>query len=343
MRFVDEVEISVRAGKGGRGGASFRREKHVPYGGPDGGDGGNGGSVILVARNNVNTLVDIRYTPRLYARDGRPGSRHNRTGAGADDRVVPVPVGTLVRDRKTGVLLGDLTEVGQQLVVARGGKGGRGNARFQTSTNRAPTRYDEGLPGDECELFLELKLIADVGLVGYPNAGKSTLISKLSASRPKIADYPFTTLVPNLGVVRVDDERSFVMADIPGLIEGASDGIGLGHKFLRHVERTRVFLHLVSLDEQEMIPPLTRFEKLTRELASYDSALSQRPQFIVLSKIDVFPEPDKMLPPLVEAFEALGARVYPISAVSGVGLRELIFDVVRLLESTQESPGEESD
>lgn len=341
MRFIDECKIQVRAGRGGKGSASFHRAKFLPHGGPDGGDGGDGGSVILEAQTGLNTLLDLRYQQRFIARDGEPGRSNQATGASGEDRIVPVPVGTVVRDADTGELLGDLTAPHQQRVVARGGRGGRGNLHFVSSTNRAPRRYDEGEEGEARVLHLELKLIADVGLIGYPNAGKSTLISRISAARPKIADYPFTTLVPSLGVVRVDEERTFVVADIPGLIEGASQGAGLGLKFLRHIERTRVFLHLVSvseLDSEE--PPLVRFDKINAELETHNPELLQKPQLVLLTKIDALTDRERELPEVMGAFAARGLRVHPISAVTGEGLRELLFDVARLLESAQQPIGE---
>lgn len=342
MRFIDEVKIQVFAGQGGDGAASFRREKHVPFGGPDGGDGGDGGSVILEASTSVSTLLDLRYRRLYRARNGQPGRGARCTGARGKDIIIPVPVGTQVYDAETDVLFEDLVSPGQRATVALGGRGGRGNLHFMTSTNQAPTRFEEGGPGDERQLRLELKLLADVGLIGYPNAGKSTLISKISSAHPKIADYPFTTLVPNLGVVRVDEERAFVAADIPGLIEGASQGAGLGLRFLRHIERTRVFLHLISVAEIEAKPPMIRYDKINAELEAYDRNLLLKPQLVLLTKIDAITDRDAVLTPLIKAFEARGRRVYPVSAVSGEGLRELIFDVAWLLESADETCADES-
>ncbi len=334
MRFVDEVKLEVIAGNGGNGAASFRREKFVPFGGPDGGDGGDGGSVYLEATEQMSTLLDLRYRRRYRAGNGRPGGGKQKTGARGDDVVVPVPVGTVVKDADTGDLLADLTSAGQRVRVARGGRGGRGNLRFVSSTNRAPTRADPGEPGEERRLHLELKLLADVGLIGYPNAGKSTLISRVSAARPKIADYPFTTLVPNLGVVRVDDARSFVIADIPGLIEGASQGAGLGHRFLRHVERTKLLLHLVSVEEIDLESPIIRYDKINAELRGYGGALTEKQQVVVLTKIDLVAEREQVLAPVIAAFQERGLIVRAVSSVTGEGLRELIFDVARLLERT---------
>jgi len=340
MRFIDEVRIHVRAGRGGKGAATFHRAKFIPFGGPDGGDGGAGGSVILEARTDQSTLLDLRYQQRYAAKDGEPGRGAQCSGSKGADRIIPVPVGTVVRDRDTGDLRGDLTQAGQLLVIARGGKGGRGNLHFATSTNRAPTKFDEGEAGEEWDLHLELKLIADVGLIGFPNAGKSTLISRISAARPKIADYPFTTLVPNLGVVRVDEERTLVVADIPGLIAGASQGTGLGLKFLRHVERTRVFLHLVSVAELEAESPMERFDILQAELEAYDPEMLKRPQWVVLTKIDAIADREMDLEPIWEQFKARGYPVYAISAITGEGLRPLIFDLAALLERIANPPAE---
>ncbi len=334
MRFIDEARLEVIAGNGGDGSASFRREKFVPFGGPDGGDGGDGGSVYLEASEQVTTLLDVRYRRRYRAGNGQPGQGRQKTGARGADLVVPVPVGTLVKNETTGELLADLTRPGQRIAAARGGRGGRGNLHFVSSTNRAPNRADPGEPGEERLLLLELKLLADVGLVGYPNAGKSTLISRISAARPKIADYPFTTLVPNLGVVRVDETRAFVVADIPGLIEGASEGAGLGHRFLKHVERTRLILHLVSMEEIGVVSPIIRYDRINAELEGYDAGLGARQQLVVLTKIDLLPDRAESLTPVVDAFEKRGLLVRPVSAVSGEGIRELVFDVARLLGRT---------
>ena len=336
MRFVDEVRIEVRAGKGGAGASSFRREKFEPFGGPDGGDGGRGGSVIIEARSNLKTLLDLRYRRHIRAENGRPGSGRQRTGASGADTIIGVPPGTIVYDDETSEVLADLDAVGARVTAAAGGRGGRGNLRFVSSTNRAPTRYDEGEPGEERILRLELKLLADVGLVGCPNAGKSTLISTVSAARPKIADYPFTTLVPQLGMVRVDDLRSFVMADIPGLIEGAAHGVGLGLQFLRHIERTRILLHLVSVATDEIDSALTRFDVVCDELAAYNPKLLKRPQWVVLTKRDAVVDEDA-LDSLMERFARRGYPVRAISAVTGAGVRELVVDVARLLEETQEA------
>ncbi len=291
MKFVDEASIEVIAGNGGNGVASFRREKYVPRGGPDGGDGGRGGSVYLEADPGMNTLVDYHYHPHRRAAAGGAGGGQQKHGAKGADLILPVPAGTVARDAETGELIADLTEPGERMMVARGGRGGLGNTHFATATRQAPREAQRGEPGAEIALDLELKLIADVGLVGYPNAGKSTLLSVVSAARPKIADYPFTTLVPNLGVVEIGDVSrgrgtSFVMADIPGLIEGAAQGVGLGHEFLRHVERTRLLLHLIDGGATER-DPWDEFETINRELSEYSAELGARPQVVVLTKMDL--------------------------------------------------------
>ncbi len=331
--FVDEVEIQVTAGDGGRGCVAFRREKYVPRGGPSGGDGGHGGSVLLVASASYNTLVNFRYTPTFRAERGRHGEGSNRTGRSGGHLFIPVPIGTVIHERTPDgdlVLLGDLTEDGVELLVARGGKGGWGNARFATSTNRAPRRALPGLPGESRALRLTLKLLADVGLVGFPNAGKSTLISRISAARPRIADYPFTTLVPNLGVVRLDDLRSFVVADVPGLIEGAHRGHGLGHQFLRHLERTRVLVHLVDVSSLSGRDPVDDFEVIQRELALFPTdaelgsvPLGERPQVVAANKVDALDEPDR-LARLRAHVERRGLPFHEISAVTGQGLPALL-------------------
>src|SRR6058998_4327520 len=272
--FVDEVRIFVKAGRGGDGACSFRREKYVPHGGPDGGDGGNGGTVIVVASRRLTTLLDLRYQQHYEAKPGNPGEGSNRHGRTAPDVIIHVPVGTVITDEATGETLADLTADGQSQVVARGGRGGRGNANFATSTNRIPTRTEPGTPGEERWLHLELKLLADVGLVGFPNAGKSTLIAAISAARPKIAEYPFTTLTPNLGIVRWGETESFAVADIPGIIEGAHDGKGLGFQFLRHIERTSFLLHMIDVSEWAPEEPVKSFEIMRQELAAYDEPIT---------------------------------------------------------------------
>ena len=333
MKFIDEVRISATSGSGGDGASAFRREKYVPLGGPAGGDGGKGGDVVLVATRDLNTLLHLRFAPIVKAKGGANGGTANKTGRGGEDRVVQVPVGTIVKDAD-GVVVADLTADGQRVVVLQGGRGGRGNARFASSTNRAPTRADAGQPGATADLWLELKLLADVGLLGFPNAGKSTLISRISAARPKVAAYPFTTLEPSLGVVQVPGAyRTFVMADIPGLIEGAAEGAGLGHRFLRHVERCGALLHMLSLDplENELHgSPEERFDVLNRELASYDPQVAARPQVVFLSKLDLVDPTD--VAPLRQQLEERGFTVVLGSSVTGAGLNELIFALAALLD-----------
>jgi GTP-binding protein len=290
MKFVDEALISVIAGKGGNGSASFRREKFIPFGGPDGGDGGRGGSVFLEGCSGLNTLVDFRHTRKYKAQNGQGGSGSNKTGKGGEDIVIRVPLGTIIIENETGERIGEVTEHGQQVLVAQGGRGGLGNTHFKSSTNRAPRRTVPGSPGEERELHLELKVLADVGLLGFPNAGKSTLISAVSAARPKVADYPFTTLYPNLGVVRIDVERSFVIADIPGLIEGASEGTGLGIQFLKHLQRTRLLLHLVDLAPLALdVRPADQVRQLELEMQKFDAGLMEKPRWLVFSKADLLP------------------------------------------------------
>src|SRR5215831_7306691 len=292
--FIDEVRILVKAGDGGNGCLAFRREKYVPRGGPSGGDGGRGGDVVLVATEHENTLLRFRYNPEHKAERGRHGEGSNKTGADGRSIEVAVPVGTVVYDEATGERLHDFAHAGDRFTLARGGRGGRGNARFATSTHQAPTEHEPGRPGDEKRLRLELKLLADVGLVGFPNAGKSTLISRISAARPKIADYPFTTIEPNLGVVELPDYRSFVVADIPGLIEGAHEGHGLGIQFLRHIERTRLLVHLVDVSEESGRDPVRDFDTILTELASFSEALSAKPMIVIATKMDVAQDPERV-------------------------------------------------
>jgi GTP-binding protein len=334
--FIDEARIWVKAGDGGNGCVAFRREKYVPRGGPAGGDGGDGGDVILESTEHLNTLLPFRYNREFRAERGRHGEGSKRHGAEGADRIIRVPVGTLVFDEESSETLFDFTEPGQRLVVAGGGRGGRGNARFASSTNRAPRRADPGGPGEERRLRLELKLLADVGLVGFPNAGKSTLISRLSAAHPKIADYPFTTLEPCLGVVAVDEERSFVLADIPGLIEGAHAGQGLGTRFLRHVERTRLLLHLVDVSETGR-DPVEDFRIVRRELAQFSPALAEKPVVVAANKIDQ-PSSGARQEALQRFCRQEGLPFLAISAARGDGLETLRCELGARLRSAAEVP-----
>ena len=337
MQFIDEATIHVLGGHGGRGCIAFRREKFVPRGGPAGGDGGHGGSVILVADPQLGTLLDLRYQQRYEAPRGEHGGGRDKYGRSGEDRLVPVPLGTLVKDEATREVLADLATPGARFVAAKGGKGGRGNMHFATSTNQAPRHAEPGLPGEERRLRLELKLLADAGLLGFPNAGKSTFISRVSRARPKIADYPFTTLLPQLGVVGLSGDRSFVLADIPGLIEGAADGLGLGHRFLRHVERTRVLLHLVERSPDPDRDPLGDFDAINRELARYDEELARRPQVVALNKIDVT-ETREEYPALREAFAARGIELLAVSAATGEGIPVLLERLFAHVEQARRAP-----
>ena len=334
MKFVDEAKMRVQAGNGGRGCLSFRREKFMPFGGPDGGDGGLGGSVWLRAAEGINTLADFRVERNFKAKSGEAGSGNDCTGRGGDDLYVPVPVGTVVRDSETGEQLGDLVRAGDTLLVARGGKGGWGNAKFKTSTNRAPRQFGPGLPGEKRLLELELKVIADVGLLGLPNAGKSTLIRAVSSARPKVADYPFTTLHPNLGVVYCGEHRSFVMADIPGLIEGAAEGAGLGIRFLRHLQRTRVLLHLVDISPVDPdADPVKDARAIVGELKKFSKDLADRPRWLVLNKSDLLPpgEAEKRAKAIVRSLRFKGPW-FLISGATGAGTKDLTESVMRFLE-----------
>jgi GTPase len=322
--FIDEVRIYVKAGNGGNGCLAFRREKFVPRGGPSGGDGGRGGDVVLVSSGHYNTLLHFRFNPEHRAQRGRHGEGSNRTGADGKTIEVPVPVGTIVYDEDTGEQLHDFTQPNERLVIAHGGKGGRGNARFATPWHQAPTEHEPGKPGDERRLRLELKLLADAGLVGFPNAGKSTLISRISAARPKIADYPFTTLEPNLGVVQMPDLRSFVVADIPGLIEGAHEGAGIGDRFLRHIERTRLLVHLVDVSEVTGRKPSDDFKVIMKELDAFSPDLAAKPMIVVASKIDVAQDP-KRVESVKRVAKRRGLPFFAISAVTGEGLEALKF------------------
>lgn len=332
MKFVDQVRVRVTAGDGGNGCVGFRRERFVSKGGPDGGDGGKGGDVILQADGQLSTLLDLSYPQQLRARKGTHGKGKNQTGRNGEDLIIRVPVGTLVRDDESGELLQDLLFDGQQFVVATGGRGGRGNARFATSVQRTPRHAEKGEKGEERWLRLDLKLLADVGLIGLPNAGKSTLLSQISSARPKIGDYPFTTLVPNLGVVTREEGHPFVVADIPGLIEGASRGAGLGLTFLRHVERTRLLVHLLDISGGLLCDPVKDFESLNSELNAYHLSLSKKVQIVTLNKIDL-PSVRERAATVKDRFERMGHRFYSISGKTGEGVNELILAILLTLES----------
>ncbi len=333
MKFVDEASIHVVAGKGGNGSASFRREKYVEFGGPDGGDGGRGGSIYLQGDSGLNTLVDFRHQRLFKAQNGAAGSGREKYGKKGEDIHIRVPLGTVVTDEASGVVIGDVTRHDEQLLVARGGKGGLGNVHFKSSTNQAPRRTTPGEAGEEFQLHLELKVLADIGLLGYPNAGKSTLISTVSAARPKVADYPFTTLYPNLGVVRLGVDSSFVIADIPGLIEGAAEGAGLGVQFLRHLQRTKLLLHLVDIAPMDGMAPAAAVSNLTRELVRYDSELGKKPRWLVFTKADLVPagEAEAIARKTVSEL-GWEAPWFVISSVSGKGTGELMQAVMRALE-----------
>ncbi len=333
MKFVDEALITVEAGNGGAGCLSFRREKYIPKGGPDGGDGGHGGSVILMADENLNTLIDYRFQPRYRADNGRPGAGRNKTGAGGSDLVLKVPVGTAIYNDETNTLVGEVVADGDVMTVAEGGRGGLGNTRFKSSTNRAPRRTTPGTPGEAYKLRLELRLLADVGLVGLPNAGKSTLISQLSAAKPKIADYPFTTLVPQLGVVSLAPHRNFVIADIPGLISGAAEGAGLGTRFLKHLTRTRILLHLVDVAPVDEKDPVDVVETIADELEQFSPSLAARERWLILNKVDLVnaDERDEFIDALKEAFN-WPYPVHVISGVTGDGCELLGYNLMTRLE-----------
>jgi len=339
MKFVDEATIEVIAGKGGNGVASFRREKFIPKGGPDGGDGGRGGSIFAIADRNINTLIDFRYARLHRGKNGENGRGSDQYGAAAPDITLRVPVGTVVYDADTGELLFDLSRHDQKVTLAAGGQGGMGNIHFKSSVNRAPRQWTPGKEGEQRRLRLELKVLADVGLLGLPNAGKSTLISRISNARPKVADYPFTTLHPNLGVVRTSASRSFVVADIPGLIEGASEGAGLGHLFLRHLARTRVLLHLVDIssadpDTDPIDQAVIDARAIVEELRRYDPALAEKPRWLVLNKLDMVADPESARQRFVEQFDWKGP-VYAISGLNGDGTQELIWALQDYLDAEQ--------
>ena len=333
--FLDRVKIHVKAGDGGNGVTAFRREKFVPRGGPSGGDGGVGGSIFIESDEGLNTLLHLRYNPEHKAERGRHGEGSNRSGKDGEHTTVRAPVGTQIFDADSGELLFDFVEAGQKFLVAKGGKGGWGNAHFATPTKQAPKYHYDGRPGEERNLQLELKLIADVGLVGFPNAGKSTLISVISAAKPKIADYPFTTLEPNLGVVDMGEYRTFVVADIPGLIEGASNGAGLGDRFLRHVERTKLILHLVDVSSFSGRDPVEDYQIINRELAAYDEGLAKRPQIVVATKIDALDDQER-LDSLKKRAKADKRAFFAISAVANMGVSELVAEVAKRLRAEED-------
>jgi GTP-binding protein len=338
MKFIDEAKIYVKAGDGGNGAATFRREKYIPMGGPNGGDGGRGGSIYVVADCNINTLVDYRYTRKFIGKRGENGGGADCYGAGGDDIILRMPVGTVISDLNTGEILADLDVNEKKVLIAKGGKGGLGNIHFKSSTNRAPRQKTNGDQGEEHELTLELRVLADVGLLGLPNAGKSTLIRAVSSARPKVADYPFTTLHPNLGVVRVDAEKSFVMADVPGLIEGAADGAGLGIRFLKHLQRTRILLHLVDIAPIDPdSDPVRDAKAIVGELIKHDPALADKPRWLILNKLDLIPEEDreKTVKDFLKAYKKAtkyDGPVFPITAISGEGTKPLIYAIHEALE-----------
>ncbi len=335
--FIDEVRVYVKAGDGGNGCMAFRREKFVPKGGPSGGDGGRGGDVVFVASPHHNTLLHFRYNPEHHAERGRHGEGSNKTGRDGNSIELPVPIGTVVVDEQTGEVLHDFTVIGEKFVIARGGRGGRGNQHFATPTHQAPTEHEPGRPGQERWLRLELKLLADVGLVGFPNAGKSTLISRISAAKPKIANYPFTTLEPNLGVVRMPDERTFVVADIPGLIAGAHEGAGLGIQFLRHIERTKVLVHLVDVSEFSGRDPVDDFKVILGELESFSEELLKKPMIVVATKMDVAQDATRVQK-LRRAVARRKMPFFKISAVTGEGLEDLLFAMAAHVFSENNKP-----
>ena len=340
MKFIDEARIQLYAGKGGNGVAAFRREKFIPRGGPSGGDGGRGGSIWAVADRNINTLIDFRFARQYRAQHGENGRNRDQYGKGAEDIVLRMPVGTIIRERESGELIADLKRHGDRALLAKGGEGGLGNLHFKSSTNRAPRQFTKGTEGEEKELQLELRVLADVGLLGQPNAGKSTFIRAVSSARPKVADYPFTTLSPQLGVVRVGVESSFVIADIPGLIEGASEGAGLGHQFLRHLARTKLLLHVIDVAPPDPDADVVADAKaLVRELRKYDETLYRKPRWLVFNKLDLVPEKEREK--LVQSLlKKLGAkrRHFAIAAISGDGCRPLVFAAMEHLEQEQEKP-----
>lgn len=336
MKFIDEVTLFATSGHGGAGCVAFRREKFIEFGGPNGGDGGKGGDVVFVAVSGLSTLLELRHRPHQKAEKGYNGQGKNRHGASGDDLVIKVPIGTVIKDADSGEQLADLTENGQRVVLLKGGRGGQGNARFATATHKAPKFAQPGEPEEERKLRLELKLMADVGLLGLPNAGKSSLISKISAARPKIADYPFTTMVPNLGVVPYKNYRSFVMADIPGIIEGAHEGAGLGHRFLKHLERSGILLHLVDISWMPDRDPIAEYQTLNRELDMFSAELAEKEQIVVITKVDL-PQTQEALPEVRRWFEDQGRKVLVISSATGEGVGELLDEIaIRLWGRVEE-------
>ncbi|HQD42196.1 MAG TPA: GTPase ObgE, partial [Bacillota bacterium] len=338
--FVDMVKIHTAAGNGGHGAVSFRREKYIPAGGPDGGDGGRGGDIVFEADPGMKTLMDFRYKKRYRAENGQNGAGFNKTGKNGEDLVLKVPVGTVIKDFDTGIVIADLTTAGQRVVAARGGKGGKGNARFASAVRQAPTFAESGYDGEERWLVLELKLIADVGLIGFPNVGKSTILSVVTGAKPKIANYPFTTLTPNLGVVALDGDRTFVLADIPGLIEGAHRGVGLGHDFLRHIERTRLLIHVLDVSGSEGRDPLEDFRQVNRELERYSSKLAERPQIVAANKMDL-PGAAENLARVREELEKEGYEVFEVSAATNRGLDGLMNRAADLIDTMEQQPQED--
>ncbi len=339
--FIDRVKIEVKAGDGGDGSISFRREKYIPRGGPDGGDGGNGGSVIIVADDSLSTLLDYTYNKHCRAEDGKPGKGRQMSGKAGEDLILKVPVGVLVYDIKTGEELVDLDEDGKSIIVAEAGSGGWGNVHFKSSVNQAPRRANPGTKGEFRVIRLELKLIADIGIVGFPNAGKSTLISRISAARPKIADYPFTTLVPNLGVVKWAEYKSFVIADIPGLVEGSADGKGLGHQFLRHIERTRLIVHMLDPAlEDDRRDIIDDYKTINSELARFSGELAQKPQIVVVNKIETVGGRDEADKLCARLSQHIGIKAFPISAITGEGLGELVRMLGARLEEMKKTPAD---
>jgi len=337
MKFVDEVSIRVEAGKGGDGCVGFRREKYIPFGGPDGGDGGNGGSIYLLGDTNLNTLADFRFTRRYKAENGQPGRGSNCTGKSGEDLVIRVPLGTVVLNEETDEVIGEILKPEQKVLVARGGRHGLGNTNFKSSTNRAPRQFTKGTPGEARQLLLELKVLADVGLLGLPNAGKSTFIRAVSSAKPKVADYPFTTLYPNLGVVRIEAGRSFVVADIPGIIEGAAEGAGLGIQFLKHIARTRLLLHIVDVAPPDGGDPVEAVRTIEAELVKYSEDLQNYARWLVLNKVDLIPEAEReaYCARILDALDWQGP-VYRIAAISKLGTQQLCYDIMEFVEQQKE-------